>query len=80
MTPEIVGTYRPTLTQARLNIAAAACGANGERHGIERQMPAMCFATPSFVFAEPMLRSLRKTRRMCQPPSLLECARKERNV
>jgi hypothetical protein len=27
-----------------------------ERHGIEQWMPATCFATPSFLFAEPVLR------------------------
>ena len=26
-----------------------------ERHGIERQTPATCFATPTFLFAEPAL-------------------------
>ena len=26
-----------------------------ERHGFEQQTPATCFATPSFLFAEPVL-------------------------
>src|SRR5688500_15213257 len=29
--------------------------ARSERHGIEQQTTATCFATPSFVFAEPVL-------------------------